>query len=183
MKIKSNATPLELSSPFYLANEQFCHDFERFIASKQGKVKGVYNAWSYSIYGKIETGKAWDLKYKKATYSGGSIWFSSKYQNLLTLAEWKCHDFGTNDTSFVVRKKKFLDLLNPSFSKVDTHENYVIKAKKGKPRVLPQLVSILKPLFESKEIYKITCKNNTLIIELRNEGHHFDIFNQLIQLS
>jgi hypothetical protein len=184
MKIKSNAAPQELSSPFYQINEKFCHNFERFIASKQGKVKGVYNAWSFLIEGKIVASKSWDLLYKKATYTGnGNLLLSSKYQNLLTLAEWKCHNFGTYNTSFVVRRKKFLDLLNPSFSKLDTHENYVIKAKKEKPKVLSQLVSILKPLFESKEIYKITCENNTLTIELRNEGHHFDIFNQLIQLS
>jgi len=182
MKIKSNASPQEINSPFHQANEKFCHDFERFIESKKGKIRGRYNAWSYLIEGKINTSKPWDLLYKKATFSGGSIWFSSKYQNLLVLAEWKCTGFDTNDTSFFVRRKKFLDILNPSFSQLDNHKKYVIRSKRKNSKVFLKLQNILAPLFESKEIYKINLKDNILSIELRSEEHHFDIFNQLIQL-
>lgn len=182
MKIKSNATAQELSSPFYQTNEKFCHDFERFIASKKGKVRGTYNAWSYLIEGKIAASKSWDLLYKKATYSGGSIWFSSKYQNLLVLTEWTCKGFETNNISFFVRRRKFSDLLNPSFLQLDNHKKYVIRSKGENSKVLLKLLNILAPLFESKEIYKITCKNNILVVELRSQKHHFKIFNQLIPL-
>ena len=183
MKIKSNAAPSEFSSPFYQANEKFCHDFERFIASKQGKVKGVYNSWSFLVEGKITASKSWDLFYKKSTYTGtGNLLFSSEHETLLTLAEWTCTDFGTTNTSFFVRRRKFLDIFNPFFSALNNHKKYVIRSKKEDSKVFLKLLNFFAPLFESKEIYKITCKNNTLIVELRSTEHHFDIFNQLIQL-
>lgn len=183
MKIKSNALLQELDSPFYQANEKFCHDFERFIASKQGKVKGKYNAWSFFVEGKITTSKSWDLLYKKATYTGtGNLLFSSKYETLLTLAEWTCRDFETSDASFFVRRRKFSDLLNPLYSKLDNHKSYALKFKGIKSEIHSELLNILNPLFESKELYKISYKKNTLTIELRSDKHHFDIFNQLIQL-
>ena len=53
MKIKSNALPHEVDSPFFKANKKFCQDFERFVASKKGFVKGLYNASSYIIEGKF----------------------------------------------------------------------------------------------------------------------------------
>lgn len=183
MKIKSNAAPQELSSPFYQANEKFCHDFERFIASKQGKVKGVYNAWSFLVEGKIATSKSWGLFYKKATYTGtGNLLLSSKHETLLTLAEWTCTNFGTANISFFVRRRKFLDVLNPSFSQLDNHKKYVIRSKRENSKVLLKLLNILAPLFASEEIYQINLKNNILVVELRSGKHHFDIFNQLIQL-
>ncbi|WP_430409733.1 hypothetical protein [Kordia sp.] len=184
MKIKSNALAHEIDSPFYLANKEFCEVFERFIASKKGKVKGTFNAWSYVIFGKIQTNKTWDLKYKRAVYSGtGNIFLSSKSQNLLTLVTWTCPTVKTTNATFFVRKRKFTDALKPLYSKLQEHPKYVIK-KKGKHTLFfSSVLKILKPLFESEEIYRITLKNNKLVIELRSELHHFDIFDQLTKIS
>lgn len=184
MKIKSNALPTELNSPFYEANKTFCQVFERFIASKKGKVKGVYNAWSYVIFGKIKTVNAWNLKYKRAVYTGmGSIWFSSKYQNLLTSVIWTCNDIQTNGSTFFIRRKKVSDILIPSYISVPNHPKYVIKSSDGELTLLAKILTIVQPLFNSKEIYQIILKNNILTIELRSEEHHFDIFEQLSHLS
>ena len=88
MKIKSNASPDELSSPFFKINEEFCSDFESYVKNKNGKVKGNYNAWSYLIFGKISNPTNWNLTYKKSTFtSTGDIFLSSKYQSLLVLSE------------------------------------------------------------------------------------------------
>lgn len=182
MKIKSNALPQELDSPFYQANKQFCHDFEKFIASKKGKVKGSYNAWSYIIYGKVEAAKTWDLKYKKATYSGGNIFLSYKEQNLLVLAEWTCEGFATKDTFLLVRKQKLSDRLNPRYSALMNTKKYVIRSNKKKKDKTEQFLAVLAPLFESKQVYRISLRNSKLTIEFRSDQHHFDIFNQLIQL-
>lgn len=184
MKIKSNALPHELDSPFYLANKKFCEVFERFIASKTGKVKGTYNAWSYMIYGKIRTNNAWDLKYKRAVYaSTGDLLLSSKSQTLLTLAEWTCTSVKASGATFFIRRRTFLDILKPSYLKLKEHPRYVMKTNGKQSPFFTSLLETLNPLFESKEIYRITLKNNKLTIELRSELHHLDIFDQLTQLS
>ena len=112
MRIRPNASPDEKDSLFYKKNEEFCSEFEHFIAEKNGKVKGSYNAWAYTISGKISKPKNWNLKYKKATFSSGNLWLSSKYQNLLVLAEWETERVGTHNSEFLIRKKRKLISLN-----------------------------------------------------------------------
>lgn len=144
----------------------------------------MYNAWSYVIHGKIETNNAWDLKYKRAVYSGvGSIWLSSKTQNLLVLATWTCTNVKASGTTFFIRRKKFLDALKPSYLKLQQHPKYVMKTNEKRSSFTTSILAVLKPLFESNEVYRITLKNNKLTIELRSELHHLDIFDQLTQLS
>ncbi len=183
MKIKSNALPHELDSPFYQANKKFCQVFERFIAEKKGKVKGRYNAWSYLIEGIVETNDSWSLKYKRAIYtSTGNLLLSSKYQSLLSLVEWTCTDVKASDATFFIRRKKLLDVLNPSYLKLKQHPKYVMKTNGKRSPFFANVLETLKPLFESKEIYRITLKSNKLTIELRSELHHLDIFDQLTQV-
>lgn len=181
MKIKSNASPQETTSPFYQKNKEFCQTFEKFVASKNGLVKGEFNAWSYLIYGKIITNYTWDVKYKRAIYSSTRSILSLLYRNevVLTLAEWTCNDIQTNDSSFFIRKKNFLDRLNPTFSQLE-HHKYSIASKGKLSTFASQMIQILKPLFESEEIFKIRLKNNTLTIELRSETAHLDVLNELL---
>jgi len=187
MVIKPNASPDEFSSPFFKKNEEFCLEFERFIADKNGKVKGEYNAWSYTIYGKILNPKNWTLKYKKATFSSsGNLWLSSKSQSLLVLAEWTTNRVGTHNSEFHIRKKTRTDFvklkLNESLSKVEISDKYVIESKGKNSKLISKLTTILEPLFKSEEIYTIDHQNDKLKIEMRTEKHHFDIFNELAKL-
>ena len=186
MTIKPNASPDEKDSPFYKKNEKFCSEFEHFIADKNGKVKGSYNAWSYTIYGKITQPKNWTLKYKKATFTSGNLWLSSKHQNLLMLAEWTTERMGTHNSEFLIRKKTGTDFIksmfNNSISKFDIYEKYIIESENKKPQLISKLTGILENLFKSGEIYRIEHLNNKLKIELRTEKHHFDIFNKLTEL-
>lgn len=69
MKIKSNASPSEMNSSYYKANEEFCFAFEKYITKRGGKVNGTYNAWSFGVLGKINEPQKWYLMYKKATMS------------------------------------------------------------------------------------------------------------------
>jgi len=186
MTIKPNAAPDEKNSPFYKKNEIFCTEFEHFIADKNGKVKGNYNAWSYSIYGKISNPKKWNLKYKKTTLSSGNLWLSSKHQNLLELAEWKTERIGTHNSEFLIRKKKRTDFIksmfNNSISKFDIYENYRIESKNNKIQLISKLTQILREQFDSGEVYEIDHRNDSLKIELRTEKHYFEIFNKLTEL-
>jgi len=184
MVIKSNATPVEIDSPFYKKNEEFCSKFEHFIAQKNGKVKGNYNAWSYTIFGKISKPKNWTLKYKKATFSSGNLWLSSKHQNLLVLAEWSTKRIGTHNSEFIIRTKTKTDFIklifNKSLSKFDNYGKYIIQSENDKSQLISELIKILEPLFKSGEIYSINHRNDKLKIELRTEKHYFEIFDKLI---
>ncbi|WP_299212608.1 hypothetical protein [uncultured Aquimarina sp.] len=187
MKIKPNASPAELSSPFFTINKEFCSDFESYIASKNGKVKGTYNAWSYLIFGKISNPKNWSLMYKKSTFtSTGNLLLSSKYESLLVMAQWETMRKGTHNFEFEIRKKNRTDFLkiplSKSLSNFDFSNKYVIHSKGNIPKLLSELIEILKNLFISEEIYKIVHKNDKLRIELRSENHHFDILDKLIEL-
>jgi len=89
MPIQSNASPDEKNSPFYQANKDLCEKWEHFVLEKNGKFNAVYNAWSFDIKSKFKTKKTWLISVKKATYSNGSIYFSSKKQNLLEILEFQ----------------------------------------------------------------------------------------------
>ncbi|TXE15722.1 hypothetical protein ES731_15030 [Psychroflexus gondwanensis] len=184
MKIKPNAASNELSSPFYLINKNFCSDFENYIANKNGKVKGNYNAWSYLIFGKINSPKNWTLMYKKSTFTSGNLLLSSKCQNLLVLAEWETERKGTHNSEFEIRRKSSTDffrkIVNKSLSDLDLSDKYVLEIKNAKSPLIFKLTSILKSLFLSGEIYKIEHRNDKLKIEMRTEKHHFEIFDKLI---
>ncbi|MBL4667941.1 MAG: hypothetical protein JKY30_01600, partial [Flavobacteriales bacterium] len=69
-------------SPYYIENQRFCKEFEYYIGSKSGLIKGTYNAFSYSIIGKIPHKNDWILNYRKSTFSNGNLFLSSEYQNL-----------------------------------------------------------------------------------------------------
>jgi len=185
MKIKPNASLDEINSPFYKSNENFCSDFESFIANKNGKVKGNYNAWSYLIFGKISHPKNWVLMYKKSTFtSTGNLLLSSKKQSLLVLSEWETQRKGTHNSEFIIRKKTWTDVLKKLFNKslyeLDISKKYILETNNEKPKLIFKLTELLKSLFQSGEIYKIEHKNDKLKIEMRTEKHHFEIFNKLI---
>lgn len=186
MKIKSNGSPDEISSPFFITNKEFCYQFENYIASKNGKVKGKYNAWSFLVFGKISKPKNWNLMYKKASFTSGNIFLSSEYQSLLVLAEWETERKGTHNSEFLIRKKTRFDFfripLSKSLSTLDVSNKYVIKAKGSKPKLLTELIGILKNLFVSEEIYKVVHANEKLRIELRTDKHHFEVLDKLIEL-
>ncbi|NQX98959.1 MAG: hypothetical protein HRT73_13940, partial [Flavobacteriales bacterium] len=95
MIIKSNADTTELSSPYYIKNQRFCKEFEYYIGSKSGLIKGTYNAFSYSIIGKIPHKNDWILNYRKSTFSNGNLFLSSEYQNLFVAVTWSAKNFTT----------------------------------------------------------------------------------------
>lgn len=175
-----------MTSPFYAKNKEFCTKIERFITSKKGRVDGTYNAWSYTILGTISAPKNWTLKYKKATFSSGNILLSTKYQNVLVSAQGETTRTETPSSGFVIRKKRNSDALkrmfNKSLSTFDASGNYILKSDNQTSEWIHELKSTLSPLLKSGEIYEIEYRNKRLKIEMRTENHHFDIFNQLLEL-
>ncbi|MDN3725455.1 hypothetical protein QRD02_13785 [Aequorivita sp. SDUM287046] len=184
MKIKSNAAPGEFTSPFYKINEDFCETFENYIASKNGKVKGNYNAWSYFVQGILMNPRQWHLKYKKAPYtSTGNLLLSNKKQNLLCLAEWSCDWPAPNNSEFAIRRKDSVGLINKLFKRnysiYKASKDYLISGGEKNIKTIENVHTTLKPLFDSKEIYSIILVKNKLIISFRTEEHHFEFFERL----
>jgi len=184
MKIKSNASPSEFSSPFYKANEDFCSVFESYIASHSGMVKGEYNAWSYLIFGKFESSKQWRLMYKKSSLTSGNL-FLPDDQGLLTMATWTTKLPYNKDLICTIRKRKTLDFIwlpfNKNLIKLNQSNNYVLKSNTSLTKEINIIINILKPLFEIENIYEIHLKNNELTIDLRSKLHHFDFLDEIIK--
>ncbi|MFD2917799.1 hypothetical protein [Psychroserpens luteus] len=185
MKIKSHAAQNELTSPFYKANEDFCIRFENYIASKNGMIKGQYNAWSYLIFGKFESSKSWDLMYKKSTFSSsGNLLLSSKSQCLLTMATWSTKLYISENSSFSIRRTKNFDFIRKLFNKnIDTlnqKTGYIINSSRPLSKQVKNILIALKPLFDKKIIYEIELQRNELTIELRSEEHHFDVLEKIL---
>lgn len=101
---------------------------------------------------------------------------------LFTSALWTCNEFTTKETSFLIRRKQTLDILNPKLSLLPRHASYVIRFKGNPSQFTSKMLNILQPLFTSKEIYKVELKLGKLAIELRSEKLHFNILDKLINL-
>ncbi|GGE29095.1 hypothetical protein [Psychroflexus planctonicus] len=185
LMIEQNSSTSEMNSPYFVRNKEFCNKFENFVLEKNGKVKGIYNAWSFSVIGKIKNPNIWTLNYKKSTFTSGNLFLSTKTQNLLTSAEWKTKNIF--ESNFKVRRKMTVDFFNlqtsKSLSKLDFSDKYVIDIKIQKGDFLDKLFMILKPLFLTNEIYEIENSKDDFRIELRTEKHHFEIFERVAELK
>lgn len=190
MAITTNALPSEFHSNYFKLNEEFCTAFEDFIIAHKGKVKGSYNAWTYLVHGHISEPKKWYLTYQKSTLtSSGNILLSSKKQSVLSRAQWEIKLEATDSTlneHFLIRRVALTDriqkVINSSLVNLENYKGYVINTKNSNSKLILKLTNILKPLFESKEIFAISYNKNILSIELRTEQHHFEVFKQLITL-
>ena len=66
------------------------------------------------------------------------------------------------------------------YIKLNISDKYIIIPEKEKVNdKINQIINTLKPLFQKKEIYKISYKKDELKIELRTENQYFDIFKKL----
>ncbi|WP_298899235.1 hypothetical protein [uncultured Psychroserpens sp.] len=181
MKIKSDASSTEILSPFYKKNQEFCQEFENYIASKKGKVKGTYNAWSYLIYGKIDQPRSWTLMYEKSTFTyNWNIFLSSKKQSLRIRTKWSTQ-LDTN-LKFTIRRKSILDTFNKSTSTLNKHSKYVLISDQKPSKLISDLIIILSSLFENKNVHLVTLKNGKLMIKLDTETHELNSFEKLLAI-
>lgn len=183
--IKSDASPDEQSSPFYIANQHFCESVEKFIRINNGKSKGTFNAWAYLIQGTIKKELNWFIKYRKATLTGSKGSSNSKDQLLIVVAEWTCNYPALKGEQFSIVPTSFWNsikmLLINSNKKLKGHENYIIKNSGQKSDVLIDVLKTLKPLLESGKILSIIHNKYELKIMIRTENQHFEYLSTLIE--
>jgi hypothetical protein len=161
MSITSNVAPDELDSPFYKQNEILCKKWERYIDSKGGKVKGYYNAWSFVIKSKVTGKKVWLIDVEKATYSSGSIFFSSKYQNLQETLTFKTIFKNTGCGNFCISRSFFSrkTINHPFFNEVS---------------------ELLKSEIKDRSLYKAKFKNSELTIIIHGKNDGFYLVNRVL---
>jgi len=178
MGLISDASPEELASPYYIQNKLICEAFEQFILEKNGKVKGKFNAWSFVVYGKIPHHNKGEFKIKKSTYtSTGNLLMSSKKQSLQLESIWFAKLSESDCSDFLIEKSKWYK----QSKKIDSY--YSIQTKTPQHSFIKSLIKILTPIFNTKNIWKITYKNRTLKIETRSVKLEFEIIAQLLKLG
>ncbi|PCJ01370.1 MAG: hypothetical protein COB15_00160 [Flavobacteriales bacterium] len=187
MAIKSNSLPDELDNPFYIANKNFCEEFEKYVLERNGQVKGKFNVWAYYVSGKINVPKEWVLSYKKSNNTSlGStpiLQSEKEYKEyvLSLIAKWetKLEGYG----SLKIRRKTiwdvFLLLSIKNANLYSENRKYIVFSNQENQDLLQKLTTTLRPFFDSGEMFQVILKKNILSIQISTDRHHFNIFEKL----
>lgn len=161
MPIVSNGAPDELDSPFYLKNEELCNKWNEYVLAKVGELNAIFNAWSFNIKAKVKTNRTWLIDVKKATYSGGDLLLSAKYQNLLEILTFRtiikntgCKDFRISRSIFKRRKRK--------------HPFY------------DQVYNLVSASLKYKQLYDVTYKDFVLTIVFHHRNDWFSMTDKIL---
>lgn len=164
MAIISNAAPSELDSPFYKRNETLCGKWEQYIESKGGKVTGYYNAWSFIIKAKVKVRKTWIIDVKKATYSNGYLFFSSKYQNLQETLTFTTVFKNTDCENFCISRS-------------------ILSRKTSNHPFFKKVSELLKVEIDDHSLYKAKFKNSKLIIIIHGKNDAFELVDRVLSFE
>ncbi|MDW7692773.1 hypothetical protein R9C00_11435 [Flammeovirgaceae bacterium SG7u.111] len=176
MPIESHATNAELDSPFYLANQKICTDWERFVLEKGGTIRGKYNAWSFGLKTEVKSHYSWNIEVRKSTQTntghGKSIVveflkFETRINNIA------CEDFH-------IRKPKLFDLFS-SHKKLDNKTKVYRFIGNNRSHPFPtKLIGLLAEGFENKSIYEVIFKKTELTITFHDKNDWFTMADNII---
>jgi hypothetical protein len=163
MAITSEASPYEVTSPFYKINEEICLEWERIITEKGGTVNGRFSAWAYKIEARFKTKLVWDLVVLKSSYSGNARSISNKWNvfenfNLKTVID------NSNSPDFIIQKRSFLDNFKSNTERVSTHPKYVIIGASEEYDFVKSVIGIISGPLKKNKVYKVAFKENKLEI-------------------
>jgi len=183
MVIKSIAQLDELSSPYYKINKDFCEEFEKFIASKRGLIKGSYNVWSYNITAKIPHKHNWIIKCNKGTYSSsGNLFLSSKKQALRVTCTWIANNLISDSSDFKIQRKNLFHLFSSRWISLSENGSYSIKMHPPNSKLLNSVIVALNHLIDLEIIMMIEYSKNKLKIQLHTDEIHQNAINNLLKL-
>ena len=117
-KIKTDASPDEYSSPFFIDNQQICESWEKFILDRDGVIKGKFTSWALIIKAKLKIDKVWKIELRKTTMSNSSILLPSSW-NVLKYTVLRCDTMNLNLPSFEIMQKGIFGKL-----KANNHSKY-----------------------------------------------------------
>lgn len=161
MPLQPNAAPDELDSPFYLANEKLCKEWEAYILERGGKLNGRYNAWSFNLKSKVKTNRTWLIDVRKATYSGGNLFLSSKYQNLQEILMFRTIIRGTDCKNFHLGGSIF-------------------KRQSRRHPFYTQVMELLQAGMNNNSLYKVTFRNEELTIIFHHKNDWFKMADKIL---
>ncbi|MDX1447114.1 hypothetical protein [Lishizhenia sp.] len=164
MTLKSNASPKETSSPFYMKNEQLCKQWESYASHKNGTVKGIFNASSFHLLAKIETSSLWEIQVKKATYSSGNLLLSSKYQNLQEILTFKTKIPSSTCGNFKICKSVF-------------------KRKSQKHPLYQMVYDLCAEDLEKRRLYQAEFNKKVLTFTYHHCNDDFDLVEKVLNLG
>jgi len=187
MPLKPNAAPDEYSSPFFVRNKEFCEKYEQFILSLDGKVNGLYNAYSYNVLAEICRSSKWFFRIKKSTYTtSGNLFVSSKDEGLFLASQWSSNELGSGCPKFVIRRTRWLDFLRVSLFndlwKLKDYSNYIIKCDEPSNFFISKLNNILSDLYLNEKVFTIGYESPKLFIDLRTDQIHKKEIMELLKI-
>lgn len=183
--VQPDAAPKELTSPFYLRNQEFCRDIERFILSKSGSIAGRYNAYSYIVSGTIRGNRTWKVLYRMSQDSGirnGSS-FSLEYR----MIEWSTSLEHSKDDEFELHQFslyeffKSLLLFQLAFIKAGMSLSYLLRSKNRNSKFFEDTFSTLQNIVYRNELIYAKLKGKELKILIRSDKHHFEELERLMR--
>ncbi len=187
MPIKPNAAPDEYSSPFFVRNKEFCENYEQFIVSLDGKVNGLYNAYSYNVLAEICRNTKWFFRIKKSTFTTtGNLFISSENEGLFLASQWSSNDLGSGCPKFIISRKRRLDFIRVFLFKdywiLKENNNYIIKCDEPTNFFISKLNKILSDLLVNKIVFTITYESPEIFIDLRTDQIHQKEIMELLKI-
>lgn len=176
--ITPNASPDELSSPFFLKNEQTCLEWEKFAKDNNGEIQGSYNAWSYKLFLKIDNPTPWRIVISRATYTSGNLLLSSKYQNRHDQIVIKTKV--DSNAEFIIKKPSFRDFFSGKrMSRLHVNNTYKVLGQ-SEGEIFNKISVLLSKQFKSKQVFLVELKKKLLSITINNANKEFELIKSLV---
>lgn len=162
MFIKSEATPDELDSPFYIKNRDLCTSWEKYILERGGKITGSYSPSAYIIKAKVKIHKTWVIDVKKASYTSGNLLLSSKYQNLQELLTFQTLIKNSGCYDFYIK-------------------NGEIRQGQSKHPLFQSILDLLIDGFKNNSLYEVRFEKEVLSIVFHHQNDWFEMVDKILQ--
>lgn len=184
-RIKSDASPDEFSSPYYINHQQICEKWEDFILGKNGVVKGKFTSWALIIKAKIRIKEEWYIELRKTTMSNSSILLPSKW-NVLKYTILKCDSANLELPSFEIKQNGIMGKF-----KINTNSKYksfgskhLIYLKDEDEISQHQLFDILKSdsIVDKLELVKHDKYSNTIEMKFHELISDEELISDLISM-
>ncbi len=164
MAIVSNASPEEKESAYFVANERLCKQWETYFERNGSEASGKYNAWSFYLEGEIQSFYTWNVVVKKATFSGGNILLSSRYQNLQEILSLTADVGNVDCKSFRIHRSS-------------------LKARSRKHRFYDAVKELLSESLEQGCLYEAVFKNQQLKIVFHHKNDGFEMVDRILKFA
>lgn len=184
-RIKIDASPDEFSSPFFMRHQQICKEWEKFVLSHDGLVKGKFNSWALILMAKFKIKREWYVELKKSIMSDTAILLPSK-ANVLEYTLLKCDSANLTLPSFEIRKKGWLGRIRIHFfSKFKAFGSvHVFRSDKSGSYYNHELIEILKrdSLISKLEFAKYNSQTNQLEIKFLGLMEDVNLLKDLLSI-